>query len=64
MAFGAERLVELGAVGHSKLEAAEFEPQYGNERSQSGARSARGPQLHVACQERPREGYLGRFVVF
>ena len=52
VSFSAERLDELEAVSHSKLEAAEFEPQYGNERSQSGARSAMGQSLTNTRREK------------
>ena len=46
LAFGQERLDELESVGKGPLEAAEFDPLYGNERSQSGARSLLGQRLH------------------
>ena len=52
MSFGAERLDELEAVSHSKLEAAEFEPRYCNERSQSGGRSALGQGLTNTRREK------------
>ena len=44
--FAAERVDELEAVARGgALDAAEFEPNYGNERSQSGARSTLGEAL-------------------
>ena len=47
LAFGQERLDELESVGKGPLEAAEFDPLYGNERSQSGARSLLGQRLQL-----------------
>lgn len=43
--FTTQRVDELEALSRSQLDAAEFDPLYGNERSQSGARSALGETL-------------------
>ena len=61
LAFGQERLDELESVGKGALEAAEFDPRYGNERSQSGARSLLGQRLHESRVSR-RHTRLGSAV--
>ena len=61
LAFGQERLDELESVGKGALEAAEFDPLYGNERSQSGARSLLGQRLHKSRVSR-RHTRLGSAV--
>ena len=61
LAFGQERLDELESVGKGALEAAEFDPLYGNERSQSGARSLLGQRLHESRVSR-RHTRLGSAV--
>ena len=61
LAFGQERLDELESVGKGPLEAAEFDPLYGNERSQSGARSLLGQRLHESRVSR-RHTRLGSAV--
>ena len=45
--LGTQRVDELEALSRSQLDAAEYDPLYGNERSQSGARSALGEALHT-----------------
>ena len=46
--FLQERLDELEGLSKDGLRAASFEPMYGNERSQSGARSRLGQALHAS----------------